>query len=418
MNNIHEKTTTVINYLLVLYTFLLPFNIHMSTTILHLIMLLYLFSGNLKDKVLFALKHKVVQAVISFFLLYLLWSINSNQMDIIFWKLNTFKYLFYIIIFITILQISFKNKIKNAFLISIFISEIISLLMLANYTMPFLITGYGKYVPFFYTYSQYSLLIIIAVGLSLFEFIKAKSNLQKVLALILFSLSTFTIFILDSKAAYILYFIILFIVVYQSFQINKKIIFIFLSSVIAIYVLAFSYSSTFHTRMTNIYKELNDITKNGTYNGSTGERIGMDIIGFKLFLAKPFLGYGTQEHINLAIETIEDLNVSQGQKNNLLVFKNLRFPAMQTLHNEYLDHILQFGIIGLFILLNMFYSLYKMRIQDSQWKNLNTILLVTFMLYMLENYFFVLNQLGEIFVILISLTITTYYNSVQRNIEE
>ncbi|MDH4945501.1 O-antigen ligase family protein [Sulfurimonas sp. C5] len=319
----------------------------------------------------------------------------------------------------TIIQDPFKDKLKNAFLLAIFISEVTSLFMFTDFTIPFIhITGYGKYVPFFYTYSQYSLLIIIAIGLSLYELTTKSSNLKKAPYLILFLISTFTIFILDSKSSYILYFITVFIVLYQSFQINKKIILLFISSVIIINTLAFTYSSTFHKRITNIYKQLHLAINNNEYAGSTGSRIGMNLIGFQLFLQKPFIGHGTQEHIDLAIKTIEDLNVSKQQKDNLLVFRNPMSPGMQTLHNEYLDHLIQFGLVGFFILLNIFYSLYKSRIPDLQWKSLNSILLINFMLYMFVNYFFVLNQLGTIFLVLISLTITTYYNSVQRNIKE
>lgn len=419
MKNISNKITVLINYLLIVYTFLLPFNVHLSTTILHTIAILYIFSGNIREKLLFAIKNRVVQAIFLFFAMYLLWSLNSNKIDIILWKLNQYKYLFYTIIFITIIQDIFKEKIKLAFLLSIFISEIVSLLMFAGYKVPFLeITGYGQYIPFFYTYSQYSLLIIITIGLSLYSFFTATSNIKKVFYIILFLISTFIIFILQSKSAYILYFITMFIVAYYIFHLTKKMFFIFSGFVLIINILTFTFSSTFHQRMSNIYKQSIYAVNNNTYTGSTGERIGIDIVGFKLFLKKPIIGYGTQEHIPLVIKTIEDMNISQEQKNKLLVFKNPRMPGIQTLHNEYLDHLIQFGIIGLLILLNIFYSLYKMRIPDPQWKVLNTILLVNFMLYMFVNYFFILNQLGEIFLVLISLTITTYYNSVQRNIKE
>jgi O-antigen ligase len=416
MQNISNKITVLINYLLIVYTFLLPFNVHLSTTVLHTITILYIFSGNIKEKLLFAIKNRLIQAIFLFFAMYLLWTLDSTKIDIILWKLNQYKYLFYTIIFVTIIQDIFKEEIKLAFLVSIFISEMTSLIMFAGYKVPFFeITGFGRYVPFFYTYSQYSLLIIISVGLSSYSFFTTTSNIKKAFYIVLFFTSTFIVFILDSKSAYILYFITIFIVVYNVFHLRKKIFFIFTGFVLIINILAFAFSSTFHKRVSNIYTQSIYAVNSNIYTGSTGARIGINLVGFELFLQKPIIGHGTQEHIPLAIKAIEDMNVSQEQKNQLLVFKNPEMPGMQTLHNEYLDYLIQFGLIGLFIFLNIFYSLYKLRIQKPQWKVLNTILLINFMLYMFSNYFFILNQLGEIFLILISLTLTTYYNNNIRN---
>ena len=70
--------------------------------------------------------------------------------------------------------------------------------------------------------------------------------------------------------------------------------------------------------------------------------------------------------------------------------------------------MIQFGIVGLLILLNIFFSIYKDKSKDEEFQALKISLLTLFMLYCFVNYFFVLSQLGIIFFLLITTTLTTY----------
>jgi len=419
LNRYALQVTLVINYLLVIYAFLLPFNIHLSNTIFNFILILFLFSGNLKDKLLYALKHKVVQALFLFYIMYILWSVNSQHIDIVIWKLKEFKYLFSIIIILSILKDNFKLKILNAFIFSVFISILISYTMKFNVHLPYIkITGYGQLTPFFYTYSQYVLLILIAVNMTLYKIIENqfKSFFLKNFYYTFYILGSLLIFLLDSKIGYILFIITQILTFAHTVQttFNKK--FILSSLLIAflgIFILFYN-SHTFHTRMSNLYNETINAIMHQQYNGSTGKRFAWDIIGFKIYLEKPIIGHGTQSHIDLAIHSIENSNMTQKKKKDLLSFRNIQTPALQTLHNEYLDHLIEFGIIGLFILLNIFYSIYKEKAQTKELRLLKFLLLIVFMIYMFVNYFFVLSQLGKVFFLLISLTLVSYENYSQK----
>ncbi len=408
-----DKITIFLNYLLVLYTFLLPFNTNYSNILFDIILILFFFSGEIKEKLLFALNNKLIQAILLFYAMYLLWSFSSQHIDWMIWKLKEFKYLFYIIIFLTIIKEEFKEKILGAFIISVFISEIISYLMFFNFPLSFIhITGYGKLVPFFYTYSQYVLLVLIATSFLLYQIINNnfENLLFKFFTYFFFILSSILVFLLDSKLGYILYAII-FIVIFFYIKrdlFNKK---YFIGSLLLLIILnsiAFFSSSTFKSRATNMYMQTKYALVKHNFTGSTGQRLAWNIVGLEIYIQHPILGVGGFNHIDLAIEKIENMNGSDETKSHLLKFKNTITPYMQTLHNEYLDHMIQFGIIGLLILVNIFYSIYKLNTNDEKYKVLKIILLTIFLPYLFVNYFFVLTQLGIIFFLLTTLTLTTY----------
>lgn len=420
-SNYQEKITLLINYMLIIYAFLLPFNTHLSNKLFQFIAILFLFSGNLKEKLLFALKNRVVQALTLFYLMYLVLSYNSHHFDWIVWKLKEFKYLFYIIIFLTVVEQNFKKRILNAFILSVLVSEALSYLMYFNVPLHFVkITGYGNLVPFFYTYSQYVLLILIVVSVLFYRILK--NDFQNIFIrtghYLAFIFSSVLVFLLDSKLGYILFFILVTTIFFSTKKHLFKIRYIAAAAVSTVLIgaLAFKFSSTFEHRATNMYNQFHDAITKDKFTGSTGTRLAWNILGMKIFMQHPLLGVGGFNHIDLAVEKIKNLEISQEEKNWLLVFENKITPQMQTLHNEYLDHLIQFGIIGLVLLLNIFYSIYKDKPQqDEELQVLKISMLSIFMIYCFVNYFFVLSQLGIIFFLLISLTLTSFNESKEIN---
>ena len=421
LNKYANKVTLFINYLLIVYAFLLPFNIHLSNTLFNFILILFLFSGNLKEKLLYTLTHRVVISLFLFYIMYILWSFYSQHMDVVLWKLKEFKYFFYVIVILSVLKNDFKFKILHAFILSVFISIFISYAMKFNIHLPYItITGFGRLTPFFYTYSQYVLLILIAVNMIFYTIIQNKfsSYLLKFFYYIFYILGSVLVFLLDSKIGYVLFIITQVFTLIQAKKttLSKKFIFSFTSIVLVGLFIGFYTSNIFQMRVLNMYNQTTNAIVHHQYSGSTGKRFAWDIIGLNIYLEKPILGHGTQNHIDLAIHSIENSDITARQKKDLLSFRNIQTPALQTLHNEYLDHLIEFGIIGLFILLNIFYSIYKEPSNNPKLQTLRYLLLIIFVLYMFVNYFFVLSQLGKVFFLLISLTLISYedYSKQQK----
>jgi len=409
-----NNISLLLNYLFILYAFTLPMAFDIEKIIFKLILILYLFSGNLKEKLLFILKNKIFQAMLLFISLYAIWIFGSEHKNLAIEKIKIFfHYVFLFPIYITSIRENFKEKILNGFLFAIFISEIISYTMLFNIKFSFIqYTGFGANVPFFYSYSQYALLLSLSLGLVLYKILSQQiTKLFYVIYSIFFILSSMNIFILDSKLGYGLYFIsILTVLLYLSRHNISKSKIIILSTVIIISVtIAFNFSHIFSGRVHKILSDIHFAYKEHTFKGSTGKRLAWNIYGFKVYLQHPLFGVGTFDHIDLVIKELEPIQPKPVKyETDLLIFNNKIMPVMSTLHNEYLDHLIQFGPLGLIVLFYLFYTIYKAPATSSSFKLLKYLLLVNIILYCFVNYFFVLNQLVKIFFFLIALTIPTF----------
>jgi len=411
-----KRVDLLLNYLFVIYAFTLPMAFDTEKLILKLIFILFLFSGNLKEKLFFTLQNRIFQAMLLFLSLYALWMLGSEHKELAWQKIKMLSsYIFLFPIFITSIQEEFKEKILNSFILAIFLSELISYTMMFGIHFSFLkYTGYGNNVPFFYTYSQYVLLIILSLGLVLYKLLthETKSKVQIILYSLFFITSTINIFMLDSKLGYGLYLLTIFIVVLFISRKKLSIIKIFglFNAVIIVYLVVFNFNHAFQNQIKKITSNIDLAYSQHTFNGPTGKRLAWNYYGFQVYKENnPLFGVGTFDHIALTIEKIKPTIPKKYDKNhNLLEFDNKMMPVMATLHNEYLDHLVQFGPVGLLVLFYLFFTIYKAPTTSPSLKLLKYLLLINIILYSFVNYFFILTQLAKIFFFLIALTIPTF----------
>ena len=417
--NFREKQesniTLLINYLFILYAFTLPMAFDTEKIIFKIIFILFLLSGNLKAKLIYALKNKIFQAMLLFLSVYIVWLYGSEHRDVAIWKIKEFaSYFFLFPMFITSIREDFKEKILNGFIFAIFTSEVLSYFMMFDIKFSFITyTGFGQNVPFFYMYSQYVLIISISLGLILYKILtnSLKNNFQKFLYIGFFLFSTINIFSLSSKLGYILYSIsILTVLIYLSkTYITKQKIIILFAVIVSTYLVAFNFNTTFHEKVHNIYSEMTKAFEKNIFVGSTGTRLAWGLYGMKVYLENnPLVGVGTSDHIDLVAKKLHEKKLTKEEKIWLFIFVNKYVPGRSTLHNEYLDHLVQFGPFGLFIVFYLFYQIYKAKSVDPYFKLLKYILLANILIYCFVNYFFILTQLGKIFFLLIALTLPSF----------
>jgi O-antigen ligase len=410
--NYKKRLYLLSNYLFVLYAFFLPFAFDLSHKVEIAIIILFFLSGDLKKKLFFIATNSIMQAILLFYAIYVLWLFGTQHLDIAIWKIKEYRYLLLFGIYITMVQENFKEKILSGFIFAIFLSELVSYSMMLNITPSFItITGFGDNVPFFYTYSQYVLLLSLSLGLVLYRLLskQIKSKLLFTIYIIFFIGSSLNIFMLGSKLGYFLYVVSIATVLFSLKReaIKPLHIIILTLTIMLSYYLAYNYSSLFQHKITNIKKELHD-SKNGYYDGGVGKRIIWNILSLEIIKEHPIIGIGTSDHINALKERVNAMAIKPKDKKNLLTFINKQLPGMSSLHSEYLDHLVQFGMIGLIIMLNIFYQIFKAPSSSNTLKVLRLILLSNFLLYFFVNYFFVLSQLGKIFFFLIALSTPSF----------
>ncbi|HIP55889.1 MAG TPA: hypothetical protein EYG97_02595 [Arcobacter sp.] len=400
------------NYLFIAYAFLLPINSNAVRFIFSIIIILFLLSGNIKEKLFFSLKNKVVISFILFYLLYVFWIIGSTNIDVAISQLKNYRYILYIVIYVAIIRKDFIYKILTGFLLGIFFSEIISYLMLFDIKVPYLVyRGIGANVPFMPSYTQYSTVLSISMGILLYGIIMTKQSLWlKLLSVVFFISASSNIFIIQSKLGYALYSVSILTVVTLIIFKYKKYWLLPLSIILIFtgYYIAYNTSDIFNKRVNGFFNESKSAVESKNYHTATGARVGFNVYGYQIIKENFLYGVGTSDH---TLEFFEYVKVHEKNQDNINTFsKLLREGDGGSLHSDFLDTTMQFGIIGLLVFLNIFYQLFKYPTEEYSMKVVQIIFIVILLFVSSVSLIFLHSSIGKIFTLLSALSLKLYYS--------
>jgi O-antigen ligase len=103
-----------------------------------------------------------------------------------------------------------------------------------------------------------------------------------------------------------------------------------------------------------------------------------------------------------------------------LTLKALNIGKSSFLHNTYIQHLVEFGVIGLLIFLNIFYQILKYDYKNLFHKTFIQIFVFIYLLMCIPGTEFMFNQTGKFFIFIISLmlvkTSSSNANSNQNHI--
>jgi O-antigen ligase len=174
------------------------------------------------------------------------------------------------------------------------------------------------------------------------------------------------------------------------------------------YAAAYNLSSIFHERVNGFFNQTQAAVTDKNYATSTGTRVGYNLYGYDLFLENPIFGVGTGDHIE------EFLNYIKKVETNLANYNSMAYSVSNgadgSLHSEFLDNILQFGIIGLLIFLNIFYQLFRYPYDDHYMKVVQVIFIVILLAVSTVSLIFLYSKIGKIFTLLSALTLKVYHD--------
>jgi len=374
MNKLIVRTQ---QFLFVLLGVFIPTSIAITNLIVGLLAICWLLEGDFKTKFDSIKSSKwmlSIFALIAFYALGMLWGDQHLNAD---WQFQRLALLLVFPIFMTMnLKQETIGRAVFAFLGTAFISALVALAINNNIISPL-----GEYFSFidpsfrnsaFITYNYHNVILALATTLSFYVLIEKKSKYTYLLLLfiVVYAISIFTergragqvIFNL-SAVFYIIYY-------------NRR----NLLRLCALLVLLFSFQLVIYNS-TNVYKErfdaVSNIIKN---NGDRGEGKAEDIryVFIKETLSRilenPILGYGTG-----SFGTIFHEQVKSGH--NFLIHK--------TPHNQYLYVWFELGILGLVLLLLIFYHQLKELFRKKDGIH-RALLPLSFMFLMLvDSYFFI-----------------------------
>ncbi len=361
-----KNSSEILNYLIVIYAFLLPISRAGIVLFTALIFIVWLLKSPIKDNIKFLFKSKFV-VVFLLFVTYsfigLLWSSNLDE------GINyAIRYWYYLPMFIIAanLKKEYLNATITAFLLSMFISEVLSfgmffeLIEIKNQPSPFP-------TPFMH-HIQYSVFIVFTSLFLLNKIYYTDILKYKIMYGIFFITVTINIFINGGRTGYIVFFITIFIVVFLNIQNRLKAIFITLFLIISSMTLAYNYSPTFGQRVQDSKVEIKEIIEQ-KFNTSVGQRIAMYYMGGQIIYKNPIFGVGTGDEMDVLKDIIDT------EHPQLSSIKELRH-----FHSVLLHTAVQLGLLGLILQILIFYHLYKIKIKTKFYQNTKYIFATIFLL--------------------------------------
>ena len=364
-------------FLFVLLGVFIPTSIAITNLIIGLLALCWILERNFKAKfdVIKSSNWMIsIFALICFYALGMLWGEQHLNAD---WQ---FQRLALLLIFPVLMTMNLKQEtIKKAvfsFLGTAFISAFTAIAINNNIILPL-----SEYLSFidpswknsaFITYNYHNVILALATTLSLYVLIEKKSKYTYLLLLfiIVYSISIFTE---RGRAGQIIFNLsAVFYIIYYS---RRNLL-----RICAFLVLLFSFQVLIYNS-TNVYKDRFDalsniIQNNGDKDGGKIKDIRYIFIKESLnrIIEKPIFGFGTG-----SFGTIFDEQVKSGHK----------FDRHTTPHNQYLYVWFELGLVGLVLLLLIFYYQLKELFRKKDGAH-RVLLPLSFMLLMLvDSYFFI-----------------------------
>ena len=364
-------------FLFVLLGVFIPTSIAVTNLIIGLLALCWILERNFKAKFDIIKSYNwmiALFALICFYGLGMLWGEQHLNAD---WQ---FQRLALLLIFPVLMTMNLKQEtIKKAvfsFLGTAFISAFTAIAINNNIILPL-----SEYLSFidpswrnsaFITYNYHNVILALATTLSLYVLIEKKSKYTYLLLLfiIVYSISIFTE---RGRAGQIIFNLsAVFYIIYYS---RRNLL-----RICAFLVLLFSFQVLIYNS-TNVYKDRFDalsniIQNNGDKDGGKIKDIRYIFIKESLnrIIEKPIFGFGTG-----SFGTIFDEQVKSGHK----------FDRHTTPHNQYLYVWFELGLVGLVLLLLIFYYQLKELFRKKDGAH-RVLLPLSFMLLMLvDSYFFI-----------------------------
>lgn len=418
----HVHPIELANYGLMAYAFMLPLSPKIASKLLIFVALCLLFSSELKERFLLLVKNRVIHAFCIMFTIYTLWTLGSDHLDTALFAINKLSKLIFALIILTLsVQKKFIPHIIYCFLGALFLSEVVSLMMYFHIAEKIIWLFVGKRldnVPFMMNYTQYATVINIAISFALYQLLQKQtiSMIQKILYSFFILSSSLNLFILSSGIGYILFLfsnITVLTLIYKQ-QIVKLIIAIALIFPL-IYWIGTHYSPIFQKKSAQMFSDVKNFTQNNNLSTSQGVRLGFMFYSADILKENFLLGLGTGDHVEAVREKI--VENEKNPKNKAALLKNIPYSHGSSLHNQFLDLLLQFGIIGLIAFLNIFYQIYKIKPKQTFLRLLPYILIINILLTCFANPLLIYGDVERIFALLVALLIVPFEHTTLREQE-
>jgi len=358
MNYINLQTT--INYLIAAYAFFAP--VSKAGTVFSgvLLVLFWFIQRDFKSKINMLKTNNFVVVLALFLLLSLISFFWSSDINYYADYMRKYWHLLMIPIIYTSLEKRYIKHIFSAFLLGMFISEIVS------YGIFFEIwtkEGVSPHDPSpFMDHTNYSVYLAFTVFI-LMHRIRFEPLLQWKIMYGVFMLFSMSNMLLNGgRTGQVAFFVTLVIV--ALLNIKHKIRAIVGSILVGsmIFITAYNVSPVFHDRMNYTLHDIEVMINEKDFTNSLSVRISLWIMGIHQFLDNPIIGTGIGDEAVGLEKYIE--------KYNFYNYENFKGNYIDY-HNAYVQYAVQLGIGGLVLFILLLITQLRLKFQSIEYRNLN-----------------------------------------------
>jgi len=349
----HLNLDQIYQYLLIALAFVFPLTVAGGNLIIGMIVLIWLLSGNYKDKFNQITNNKLAVLSILFFSLHVIGLIWTDDIK---WGLTIVKkmsdFLFLLPILLTITKREYIKYYISAFILAMTLTEMLSYLVWFEVIDPLHKATVGNPTPTM-SHISYNPYLTFAIYLIAHELLnnKSLSSFSKYLYSFFALTMSVNMFITGGRAGQVMFFAMITILIFQYYN-SKKIKAAVLTIIIlpSIFMTAYSVSPQFNNRVHQAIGDLYSYSS-GELNTSIGQRISFTLNSLKIIQENPIIGVGTGDFPN----EYKMVNIKNSPDVSLTVNP----------HNMYILTTVQLGLLGLIIMLSMFYYQFKFAVTSK-----------------------------------------------------
>ena len=396
-----EINIKIVNILAVIYLFSLTVSYKISGTLIYIILFIFLLNPKVGTYLKNSLKNRFVQAGLLYLAVILIWFIGTHDLSFAITQLKINKFYLLPILFFAFIRVEYFKYYVLAFILGAIVNFVWTYLMFFNIID-------NHYSNLIINQSEHAFLIFLTIISLFYRLVKYEDKLvYKILIIFIILLLSSNVFLLK-KTQIVSYVIVLFVAFIYLYRKDIVKILIFSLTLLSIFLIGINF--LFPTVKYQLLHELDGVQKaiqKQDFTNSMSARLGVAYYSLQVIEDSPIFGYGTGDHayeVKKAINNSELKNIDS--KSYDILIGTLITGKHVTLHNTFLQVLVQYGIIGLLIFLNIFYQILKFTRGETNIYSLLIVSSVTIaFLQFLSGWDFQFGNLAQIFIITICLLI-------------
>ena len=396
-----EINIKIVNILAVIYLFSLTVSYKISGTLIYIILFIFLLNPKVGTYLKNSLKNSFVQAGLLYLAVILIWFIGTHDLSFAITQLKINKFYLLPILFFAFIRAEYFKYYVLAFILGAIVNFVWTYLMFFN----IIDNDYSNLIIY---QSEHAFLIFLTIISLFYRLVKYEDKLvYKILIIFIILLLSSNVFLLK-KTQVVSYVIVLFVAFIYLYR--KDIVKILILSLTFLSIFLIGINFLFPTVKYQLLHEVDGVQKaiqKQDFTNSMSARLGVAYYSLQVIEDSPIFGYGTGDHayeVKKAINNSELKNIDS--KSYDILIGTLITGKHVTLHNTFLQVLVQYGIIGLLIFLNIFYQILKFTRGETNIYSLLIVSSVTIaFLQFLSGWDFQFGNLAQIFIITICLLI-------------